>query len=184
MNHRYIYQLVTGCLLASVTFFSACKKKSDFVGIDNYITSFSLKKGSTTFMAAITDSSIIINAPEGFSLDSATATVKLSEHASIYPNPSAIISWNEESQFVVNAYDGARKIYRYTIQRKGISVDNDVVLATQADVDAFAAQGATEIAGNLIIGAMTGTDSITNLNGLYKLKKIGYSLIVYPTFSG
>jgi len=171
------------CLLIIGALFNACKKKNDFIGRDNFITSFTLKKGSTTFMAVLTDSSIIIKAPAGFSLDSATATVKLSEHASIYPNPSDIISWNEESQFVVNAYDGAKKTYRYTVQRKDISLDNDVVLATQGDIDAFASKNVTEITGSLFIGSMTGTDSITNLNGLYKLKKIGYSLIIYPTFS-
>ena len=183
MNHCYIYRLVAGCLLASVTLFSACKKKSDFVGVDNYITSFSLKKGSSTFTAAITDSSIIIKAPEGYSLDSAVATLSLSEHASIYPNPTAIVSWGDESLFVVTSYDGMKKTYKYVVQRSDISLNGSIVLATQADVDAFAAKGVTEIAGNLVIGSAGGKDSITNLNGLYQLRKIDYGLTIYPTFS-
>lgn len=178
MYKRIIY------FLSIISLFISCKKNNDFIGKDNFITSFSLKKGGTTFTAAITDTTIIITVPEGFSLDSATAQVQLSEHASIYPNPASLISWNEESLFVVNAWDGTRKTYRYTIQRNDISLDNSVVLATQADVDGFAAKGVTEITGNLIIGSTTSADSITNLNGLYKLRKVGYSLIIYPTFSG
>lgn len=175
----------TALLLLLVTGFSlaACNKKIDFVGRDNFITSFSLKKGGITFTAAITDSSIIITAPDGFSLDSAVATVAISENASIYPKPSSIVEWDDESLFVVDAHNGEAKSYKYTVTRSSIPVNGSVVLTTQADVDAFGKLGATEITGNLIIGATAGTDSITSLAALYKLKKVGYSLIIYPTFS-
>jgi hypothetical protein len=178
MNRYFIFLLLIATLVSP-----ACRKKNEFQGHDNFITSFTLKKGTTTFTAAITDSSIVIKAPEGFSLDSAKATVTLSENATIYPSPSSIVQWGDESLFVINAYNGEKRSYKYTVDRVGISVDNSVVLATQADVDAFAARGATEITGNLIIGSTAGTDSITNLTALYKLKKVGYSLIIYPTFS-
>jgi len=170
-------QLATGLSLA------ACKKSNDFIGHDNFITSFSLKKAGLTFTAAITDSSVIITAPDGFSLDSAVATVSISENASIYPKPSSINEWDDESLFVVDAHNGEAKSYKYTVTRSSIPVNGSVVLGTQADVDAFGKLGVTEITGNLIIGAPAGTDSITSLAALYKLKKVGYSLIIYPTFA-
>lgn len=162
----------------------ACRKKNDFVGSDSYVTSFSLKKGGTTFPAAITDTSIIITAPVGISLDSAAVSFSLSENATIYPKPDSITQWNTEYTFIVNAYNGFRKAYKYTVQRTSVAVNSSVTLATQADVDAFAKTGATEINGNLVIGKTTGADSITNLNGLFNLRTVGYSLIIYPTYSG
>ena len=183
MNPFNINKTALFLLLATGLSLAACKKSNDFIGHDNFITSFSLKKGGLTFSAAITDSSIIITAPDGFSLDSAIATVAISENASIYPKPSSIVEWDDESLFVVDAHNGEPKSYKYTVTRSGIPVNGSVVLATQADVDAFGKLGATEITGNLIIGAPAGTDSITDLTALYKLKKVGYSLIIYPTFS-
>jgi len=184
MSPFNINRTAVSLLLVAGLSMAACKKTNDnFQGHDNFITSFSLKKGGISFSAAITDSSIIITAPDGFSLDSAIATVAISENASIYPKPSAIVEWDDESLFVVDAHNGEPKSYKYTVRRSSIPVNGSVVLATQADVDAFGKLGATEITGNLIIGAPAGTDSITSLAALYKLKKIGYSLVIYPTFA-
>lgn len=171
-------------LLAAAMMLGSCRKDNDlFKGEDNFITSFTLKIGETIFTAAFTDSTITVTAPEGFSLDSAKAEVKLSENASIYPDPSEITEWNDEMQFVVKAYNGTQKIYRYKVDRKSIYEQNSVVLTTQADVDAFGQQGVTEIGGSLIIGSTAGTDSITSLAALYRLKRIDYSLIINPTYA-
>jgi hypothetical protein len=183
MNQFNINRTAFFLLLATGLSLAACKKTNDFQGHDNFITAFTLKKGGTTFTAAITDSSIIITAPDGFTLDSAQATVTISENASIYPKPSSIIEWDDESLFVVDAHNGEAKSYKYTVTRSSIPINGSVVLETQADVDAFGKLGATEITGNLIIGRTAGTDSITNLAVLYKLKKVDYSLIIYPTFA-
>jgi hypothetical protein len=182
INSKLLFLLVAA--IPVFTTFTACHKgKNDFQGRDNFITAFTLKKGGTTFYASINDSVIVIKAPEGFSLDSATAEVSLSEHAAMFPDPASLSQWDEEALFVVNAWNGERKIYKYTVDRTSINVAGSVVLATQADVDAFAKQGATEVSGSLIIGSLAGKDSITNLAALYKLKRVGYSLIIYPTFS-
>ncbi|HEY4286565.1 MAG TPA: hypothetical protein VGN00_05655 [Puia sp.] len=183
MNPFNIYKTSLFVLLVTGLSLAACKKKNDFIGHDNYITSFSLKKADMTFTAAITDSSIIVTVPDGFSLDSAVATVAVSENASIYPKPSSIVQWDDEALFVVDAHNGEAKSYRYTVTRSAVPVNGSVVLATQADVDAFGKMGATGITGNLIIGAPAGTDSVTSLAALFNLKKIGYSLIIYPTYS-
>src|SRR4051812_7933528 len=185
MFHFHIKRTLGFLLVAAILVFTACRKeKNDFQGRDNFITSFTLKKGGTTFTASITDSVIVIKAPEGYSLDSAIADVSLSEHAAMYPDPASLTQWDEEALFVVHAWNGERKTYKYTVDRSPILTAGSVVLATQADVDAFAKQGATEIAGSLIIGSMAGKDSITNLAALYKLKRVGYALIIYPTYSG
>jgi hypothetical protein len=183
MNQFNINRTALFLLLATGLSLAACKKTNDFQGHDNFITSFSLKKGGMTFTAAITDSSIIITAPDGFSLDSAAATVAISENASIYPKPSSIVEWDDESLFVVDAHNGEAKSYKYTVKHTSTPINGSVVLETQADVDAFGNLGATEITGNLIIGRTAGTDSITSLAALYKLKKVDYSLIIYPTFA-
>ncbi|HXO74220.1 MAG TPA: hypothetical protein VN824_03295, partial [Puia sp.] len=136
MNPFNINRTVLYLLLVTGLSLSACKKTvTNFLGHDNYITSFSLKKAGMTFNAAITDSSVIITAPDGFSLDSAVATVAISENASIYPRPSSIVEWDDESLFVVDAHNGEAKSYKYTVTRASIPVDGSVVLATQADVD-------------------------------------------------
>lgn len=171
-------------LLAVLTLFSACRKEDPFIGTDNYIVSFSLKQGGTTLNAEISNNLITIKAPDGFSLNDAVATVKLSEKASIYPAPSAITDWDDEMIFAVTARNGEQIHYKYTVSRNSIEADGTVVLETQADVDAFGEKGITAITGNLVIGRTIGKDSITSLAPLATLKEIKYSLTVYPTFSG
>lgn len=161
-----------------------CKKeKNPFTGKDNFITAFSLKKSGTTFTGTITDSTITIKAPEGFSLDSAVSSIIISENAEIYPDPSSITSWNDEMLFVVKAYNNTPKTFHYSIDRTSILAEGSVVLGTQADVEAFGNKGITEITGSLIIGNKAGEDSITTLAPLYKLRKIGYSLTINPTYA-
>lgn len=180
IQYKFILQL-----LIVVAVVSGCKKEdSPFTGKDNFITAFSLKKSGTTFVGVISDSTVSVKAPEGFSLDSAVLTFSLSENASIYPDPSTITSWNEELLFVVTSHNSIRKTFRYTIERSSILAEGSVVLATQADVEVFGNLGITEIAGSLIIGNKAGADSITTLAPLYQLRKIGYSLTVNPTYAG
>lgn len=176
---HFIFALLAGLLL-----FTACSKEDDpFTGKDNYITSFSLKQGETVLNAVIADNVITIKAPEGLSLDGATATVKLSENAKIYPDPSIITDWSDETIFAVTAYNGTQIRYKYTVVRNSIDAEGTIVLETQADVNAFGEKGITAIGGNLVIGRTVGADSITTLAPLAQLKEIAYSLIIYPTYS-
>lgn len=181
IHNKYILlQLILLC-----SFIAGCKKeKSPFTGKDNFITAFSLKKSGTVFTATVTDSLISVKAPEGFSLDSAVVSFSVSENASIYPDPGTITSWNEEMLFVVTSHNSMKKTFRYTIERSSIMADGSIVLGTQADVEVFGNLGITEISGSLIIGNKAGTDSITTLAPLYKLRKIGYSLTINPTYAG
>jgi hypothetical protein len=170
-------------ILLIAAFVAACDKKEQdpFTGKDSYITAFSLQQGEAVFAAAIAGNVITITAPEGFSLTQAKAAVKLSENASIYPNPGAISGWDNEQQFVVTAHNGAKSTYKYTVERSGIAHNGTVILETQADVDAFGAQGVTFIDGNLTIGRTAGTDSITSLAPLASLKEVVYAFTLQPT---
>ena len=171
-------------LLAGLFAFAACNKEEQdpFSGKDSYITAFSLQQGETVFHAAIAGDVITITKPEGFSLTQAKAIVKLSENASIYPDPATVTDWDEERQFVVTAHNGSTQIkYKYTVEHSGIAHDGTVILETQADVDAFGQQGITFIDGNLIIGRTAGTDSITSLAPLSGLKEVVYAFTLQPT---
>lgn len=178
MNKFYTLIIIAAVLLSSCR-----KEKGNFKGTDNFIGSFTLNKSGTTFHAVFSDSLITMIAPDGFSLDSAQVQVQLSENATIYPDPKTITEWNDEMIFVVTARNGMQKAYKYTVERSSIYTAESIVLSTQAEVEAFGELGITEIGGNLIIGRAKGTDSITSLAPLYKLKKIRYSLTVYPTYS-
>jgi len=180
LNNKYLFIV----LLTSLFTLAACNREDDpFTGKDNYITSFSLKQGETVLNAVISDNVITVKAPEGLSLDGAAATVKLSENASIYPDPSKVSDWDGEMIFAVTAHNGAQIKYKYTVTRTNIDAEGTVVLETQADVDAFGQKGITAVGGNLVIGRTVGTDSITSLVPLAQLKEIAYSLIIYPTYS-
>ncbi|MDR1339162.1 MAG: hypothetical protein LBK58_03800 [Prevotellaceae bacterium] len=172
-------------LLAGVFAFASCSKEEEvedpFTGKDSYITAFSLKQGELVFNAAIIDREIVVTVPEGFSLRQATATVKLSENAKIYPDPAEVTDWDEERQFAVTAYNSGQIRYKYTVKHRGLAHEGTVVLETQAEVEAFGQQGITLIDGNLTIGRATGIDSITSLAPLAGLKEVAYNITLNPT---
>lgn len=185
MTTIHTYRNTLFALILSLFVFSACSSDDDpFVGADNYINSFSLKVGEYVFNAEIKNNEITIKVPEGISLDGAAATVSMSENASIYPNPETVSNWNDEMIFAVIPYNGQTELkYKYTVTRTNIDANETVVLATQADIDAFGATDITAINGSLIIGSATGTDSITDLSPLAKLKEIAYSLTIHPNIA-
>ncbi|MDR0667658.1 MAG: DUF5018 domain-containing protein, partial [Prevotellaceae bacterium] len=181
MKRMIIYQFAL--LLWSAMLVTGCLKEQQgpFAGTDSYLVGFSLQQGDAVFHAAIAGGTVTVTIPEGFALRQAKATVQLSEHATIYPDPAAITDWDEEQQFVVTAYNGAKTTYKYTVARSGVAHNGSVLLATQADVDAFGQQGITFIDGNLTVGRAAGTDSITSLAPLANLKEVVYSLTLHAT---
>lgn len=172
--------LLIGCL-----FLTSCEDSEEdpFSGGDNYIASFILKNGDKKIKATIDMDTLIMTAPEDFDLSSATAEVTLSENATIKPDPTAITDWSSEYIFIVTAFNGENRSYKYTLSNSENSVEGSVILRTQADVDAFGKQNITSIKGNLIIGTSSGTDSITSLAALNKVREIGYGLIIQSTYA-
>jgi len=167
-----------------VSLIGCSKEECLFTGEDNYISSFQLKQGDLTFNANITGGDIIVTVPENLSLEGAVATVTLSENATITPTPSTIDRWEDEQFFTVTSYNGKSNSYTYRIVRNSISKDGDIVLLTQADVEALAELNLNEINGNLIIGAAAGLDSVYTLAPLAGLKSVKYSLIINATYAG
>ena len=163
----------------------SCKKDdSIFSGGDGYISSFRLNKSETTLNAAISNGNIVLAAPENLSLEGATASIAISENASIEPNPASITNWNNEHTFTVTAYNGTKNSYKYSVQRKAIVHDGDVALLTQADVEALAALNLTQINGSVSVGAATGQDSVHSLAPLASLKVIKFGLVINATYAG
>ncbi len=163
-----------------------CGDDSDFYGRDNYITFFQLEQNGISFNGSISavDNEIVVTVPENVSLNDAKANIVISENATISPEPSSIKDWTVEQTFVVKGYNGTERIYKYKLERGVVSRDGDITLLTQADVDAFADKGLTEINGNVTIGAVSGSDSIHTLTPFSKLTTLKYGLTINPTYAG
>lgn len=183
MNNINIKTIIIS-LLAPLFMVACNDDDSAFSGNDNHIASFQLKQGENTFYAAISQDKLTVTVPANLSLQGATATIIISELASISPDPSSITDWDNEQTFTVTSYNGNKQTYIYNVAHNAVSKDGDVALLTQADVDAFAALELSELDGSLTIGAATGQDSIYSLKGLEKLKQVKYDLIINPTYAG
>ncbi|WP_294079823.1 receptor [Proteiniphilum sp. UBA5384] len=174
-------------VLCSASLITACgdDDNNPFVGMDNNVLSFSLSKGENTWQASIADNEIVITVPEGTELTGSTVAYHLSEQAGISPDPAGITQWNEEQQFVVTSYNQTPRTYKYTVQYVAISETANIVLNSQADVDAFAQRGVNIIEGSLHIGFQANEDDpITNLNGLSKLTEIVDELRIGSYYKG
>lgn len=167
--------------------FAGCSENDDpFEGTDNYITSFSLTKDGITYKVAIAENRLEISAPKSIDLKGATAEYKLTELASISPDPKTITDWSENQKFTVTSRNSTLREYNYQVSHTDISEVGSVVLLTQEDVDKFAASNIEVIDGNLIIGTnevATEIDSIKKLDGLQSLKKVTNSVIIYNSFA-
>ncbi len=184
MNFNKIKTWGSAVLVAMSIFLSACNDDSPFSGTDHAIASFELQKDGTVLEALISDNSITINAGVNFSLEGATASVVISENASISPGPSTITDWDNAHSFTVTAHNGESKTYTYAVVRTDVVNEGNVVLTNQEEVEVFAARGITKLEGNLVIGSPEGEDSISTLEALSGLKIITSSLVINPTFSG
>jgi len=185
MNFKKIKTWAWAMLAATATFLSACNDDdSPFSGSDHAIASFELQQNGTVLKAIISDNSMTINAGVNFSLEGATASVVISENATISPDPATISDWDNTHSFTVTGYNGESKTYSYAVVRTDVVNEGNVVLSNQNEVEDFAARGITKLEGNLVIGSTEGQDSISSLETLSGLKVITSSLIINPTFSG
>ncbi|MDR2361725.1 MAG: hypothetical protein LBD91_03260 [Prevotellaceae bacterium] len=175
-------------LLTTTAFIAGCNKDDEslFKGNDNYIVAFTLVKNGVTLKGALSPDAIIIAAPERFSLSGATATVTLSENATITPDPSTITNWDEEQAFTITSYNGAKHRYAYRVERHLVSHNGDVILLSQADVNDFTAslKDVDQINGSLTIGAASGQDTIHSLAGMEHLKVIIEGITINTMYMG
>ena len=187
MKKLLIFNFQLSILLAAALV-AGCNKEdeSPFAGSDNYIAAFTLVKDGVTLKGAISPDAIVITAPERLSLEGATATVTLSENAAVTPDPVTITDWDAAQTFTVTAHNGARHRYDYSVERRLISRDGNVVLLTQADVETFVEEvkDIDQINGSITIGATTGQDTVYSLAGVEHLKVIKGGIIINATYAG
>lgn len=165
-------------LLLGMTF-TSCDKDDEivnpFIGTDNYITSFTLTKDGAQYNGYISDNQIIVYAPLSQSLEGAVATVKVCEQATVFPDPAGISDWDNERQFKVTAYNESEQTYTYRVVRSSETTQENIVLATQQEVDDFKNSDIVRIMGTLTIGS-DAEEPITNLDGLSNLKEVSYDI--------
>lgn len=184
MNLKHWKRLLPALLLSAAAAFSACSESDDpFDGADNYVVSFSLVKDGATFTADLSGDRIIMTAPQNVSLNNASAQIALSENATIYPDPAQITDWDNDRIFVVTSYGGTDRTYTYTIERDGNACMQNVTLNSQADVDAFAANGYNVVYGSLRIGEATDADAIESLAALRTLREVTANLVIGTAYS-
>lgn len=167
---------------------SACKEKIEtpFSGNDNRILELSLTDSKEhTYVASLADENTWqIMIPSDADLSNAKVSYRISDQAQIMPKPTEIDNWNNDQAFQVRSYSGERRTYLVQIIREYGEVPNSVKLTTDEEVKAFVAKGISHIEGHLIIGAPTGSDSISNVDALTSLEKVDYDIIVNPTYKG
>lgn len=182
------------CSICFAVILSACTKTTieegednPFNGTDNHLTSFALKVGNETYVATLTGENINITVPVNTSLAGAKAEYELCEQATILPDPTTITEWDKDQTFRVKSYKGEARDYTYSVKWSEIPHEGNILLLTQADVDAFAKSGATIIDGNLIIGSAATADpktAIVSLEGLKAVKEVTSQIIINNSFSG
>lgn len=169
---------------------AGCEKddESAFIGEDNYITAFKLTLGENGFSAIISGDSLIIHTVEGRELNGATATVTVSENATIYPDPATVSNWDNTHSFVVTSFNGKQRIYQYTVKREKVEAvkKGNFTLTTQAEVNDFGTLGVEVLDGNLTIGiartsmdVVEEEDPIKTLSPLETLQEVKGTITLY-----
>lgn len=176
-----VCSLLAGCLMACG---DDDPVEPDFSGSDNYILSFEVEKDGVSWPAVLSGTGIIMRVPVSIDLKGAKAQVVLSEHTTISPNPEEITDWSAEWQFLVTSYQQEDRVYKYSIQYSDITTSGDVVLATQEDVDNFAATGVRKIYGNLTVGTDAESSSVENLDGLSQLEEVTGTVRILRSYTG
>ena len=174
--------------LAILSLAGCDKEETDFTGSDNYLNSFSLEKDGTVYHAEIVNDLVTLTIPQEVDLQGATATYEICELATISPDPATIAEWNEAHLFTVTSYGGEARNYSYSVVRDEKVSGGNVILTTQADVEAFAAENIKILEGNLIIGVEKipeiEYDTIKTLAPLAGLAEIKGNLVVNNSFGG
>ena len=152
---------------------------------DNFITALTLTKEGKSYDAVIEGNDIVMTVPYTVDLNGATASMVYTPSAKILPNPQTVTDWENEMIFRVTSFNGKVNEYTYKVIKSEIESDGDVVLKSQADVDAFAETKVSVIKGNLIIGDNAeNTASINNLEALSGIKEITGSLQILNNYKG
>lgn len=152
---------------------------------DNFITALSLTKDGVKYDAVIEGNDIVITVPYTVDLDGANADMDYTPSAKILPNPASVTEWDNDMVFRVTSFNGKANEYTYKVVKSEIESQGDVILKTQADVDALADTKVSVVNGNLVIGdnAESATP-ITNLTALSGIKAVTGVLQILDSYKG
>lgn len=172
MNRKHTVLFALALALSAVVV--SCSDDCDDLpvyGTDANITSLSVTASDVTTSAMVRGDSVIL-ITDGFNdLTDATATVTLSEGASISPLPETITDWSIPHDFTVTSANGkVTRTYHYVVLKDAVE------LSTQEEVNAFGANHPTW-AGNIVIQDSE-ESQITDLSPLASLKKVEYGLTI------
>lgn len=169
-------------LLVALLLVTASCEKELFNGIDDYLFEFSLKDSSgEVYPGLIQGSEISLTIPGNVEFSSLSPIYSLSEQATITPRPEEVSNWEQPQKFVVRSYNGSERAYNLQVKRSEVMIKESFNLTTDAEIEAFAAKKIDRVIGNLVLGATSGTDSISSLAPLANLKEVKYKLIINPT---
>ena len=174
--------------LAILSLAGCDKGETDFAGSDNYLNSFSLEKDGTVYHAEIVNDLVTLTIPQDADLQGAVAIYEICEMATISPDPATVADWNQACLFTVTSYSGEARNYSYSVVRDEKVSGGNVILATQAELEAFAAEKVKILEGNLIIGEKTVPateyDTVKNLSSLASLTEVRGNIVINNSFGG
>lgn len=184
----YIKNIRVLLLLIFAISITACKDQinTPFTGNDNRILELSLtdSKGQKYVATLTGENTFQFVIPANIDLSGAKVSYRISDQAEILPKPTDVENWNNDQAFQVRSYSGQRRTYLVQVIRERDELPNTVRLTTDDEVKAFVAKGVSHIEGDLIVGALTGKDSISNIDALTSLEKVDYDIIINPTYKG
>ena len=156
-------------------------------GTGNSITAFTLTTPEgLEFEGFVSAGKIEVSVPLDISLENATVSYSLSELATILPEPESVSNWEQSLTFRVTSFDGQHSTdYTYTLTKTDVESQGNVVLTTQAEVEAFAKLHNSIIAGNLILGGedLGEEHPITDLSALTEIKEVKGEVVIRPTLA-
>ena len=174
--------------LAILSLAGCDKEETDFTGSDNYLNSFSLEKDGVVYNAEIVNDLVTLTIPQDADLQGAVAIYEICEMATISPDPATVADWNQACLFTVTSYSGEARNYSYSVVRDEKVSGGNVILTTQAELEAFAAENVRILDGNLIIGEnmipATEYDTVKSLSSLSCLTEVRGNIVINNSFSG
>ncbi len=185
MKKHYILSLII-LFVVSLSIAGCQEKDSIFSGDEMSIVEFSLTQNGVKYPAAIEGNDITVTVPTTVNMSGAEASYTLSEHAELLPDPSTVTAWEEEQVFRVQSQNKKWNTFTYHVRHSDIASEGNVVLSTQAEVDAFADKKINAINGNLIIGSSSANqdDPVNNVNMLKSITYVRYNIVINSSFAG
>lgn len=162
--------------LTAVILAVSCDKTEEpiIAGNDANIISCTVRAGEIYTEAFITGSKVEASLPLNTDPAAITVEIKVSEKATISPDPSEVTDWTEEQHFTVTSANGNNtKDYTVKVTLTDEENVNDISarIGSQSALNKFAENGFTTV-GSLILYDDASGDPITDLSGLSSIREV------------